>query len=380
MSTKTIVLGIGGGGGNVVEEMFTQTDKPSEGIEYWLVNTDKQRLSASKIPNQLHIGKEITAGLGSGANPSTGKKAAIDSIQDFETIFDNVQMAFLVAGLGGGTGSGSTPVIAEFAKKKGILTIAIVSIPFLFEGKKKNQQALEALALLKEKCDSVIVTSADIIRQKSEKLSISDSFKRLDFYLADTINAIIKPSTKTYINIDFSDFEYVLKSSQYAISGTSKKSGKDRALSAITDAYHSSLLKYNQPIHKYSRAILIIVSKGSPSLEMDELTTITDFLQKSLGDEAEIIFGHGENKDMDEEISVSLIVSGIPSINFHPNESSSDKLPEIEISIDHGNAPKELVAELLANLSFRYELMNDGSGINFEFLGVKDSVSMNIEP
>ena len=302
------VIGVGGGGSNAVNHMFNQGIRD---VEFVVCNTDAQALKSSPIPAKLQIGINLTSGLGAGANPEKGRNAALESKEDIRNLLsENTKMVFITAGMGGGTGTGAAPVIAEIAQAMDILTVGIVTVPFAFEGKKKMKQALEGVAALKESCDTVLVILNDKLREIYGNLAISNAFGEADNVLTTAAKGIAEIITVPgYVNVDFEDVKTVMQKSGAAVMGSGTAEGDSRALRAAEMAISSPLLN-SRDIYGAQKILLSIISGENAELQMDELTEITEFIQERAGDEAEVIFGHGVDPDLGENIRVTVIATG----------------------------------------------------------------------
>ncbi|MBD2715410.1 cell division protein FtsZ [Microvirga sp. STR05] len=302
------VIGVGGGGSNAVNHMFSQGIKD---VEFVICNTDKQALASSTVPNRLQIGLDLTEGLGAGANPERGKQAAIESREQIRELLSNgTKMVFITAGMGGGTGTGAAPVIAKVAKELGILTVGIVTAPFMFEGKKKRQQAEHGIKELSENCDTVLVILNDKLREIYGNLPIRSAFAKADNVLSTAAKSIAEIITVTAdVNVDFEDVKTVMKDSGAAVMGSSITEGENRARRAAEEALASPLLN-NTDIHGAQRILLSIMSGDQAELEMDELTEITECIQDKAGQNAEVIFGHGIDATLGQSIRVTVIATG----------------------------------------------------------------------
>lgn len=314
------VIGVGGGGSNAVNHMYNLGIKD---VEFVVCNTDLQALHASPVPNKLQIGINLTEGLGAGANPSKGKDAALENKEDIrEMLGEDTRMLFVTAGMGGGTGTGAAPIIAQVAKELGILTVGIVTVPFKFEGKKKMRQAMEGVDSLKENCDTVLTILNDKLTEAFGNLSINRAFAEADGVLTTAAKGIAEIITVPgYVNVDFEDVKTVMKDSGAAVMGSAKTSGEHRARRAAEEAINSPLLN-NQNIQGADKILLSIISGEDAELQMDELTEITDFMLDVAGEDAEVIFGHGVDEELGEHIRVTVIATG-----FEEEES----VPESQI-------------------------------------------------
>ncbi|MFC1733395.1 cell division protein FtsZ [candidate division KSB1 bacterium] len=303
------VLGIGGGGSNAVTHMFEQgiTD-----VDFIICNTDAQALGTSSIPTKIQLGEK---GLGAGSLPSVGKEAAKENIEDIKNLLDkNTNMLFITAGMGGGTGTGAAPVIAETAKELGILTVAIVTLPFSFEGRKRKQQAEQGIQELREHVDSLLIICNDKLREQYGDLKLSEAFGKADNILTTAAKGIAEIITVPgYINVDFEDVKSVMQNSGVAIMGTGFAEGDNRAEKAAEMALTSPLLNDNDI--NGADNILLYISSGSEEITLDEVTEITDYIQKESGHEAEIIWGNGTDDSLGNKICVTLIATGFDASN-----------------------------------------------------------------
>lgn len=302
------VIGVGGGGSNAVTHMFGQGIKD---VEFVVCNTDSQALLSSPVNNRLQIGAHLTEGLGAGANPEKGKNAALESKEDIRDLLnEDTKMVFITAGMGGGTGTGAAPVIAQVAKDLGVLTVGIVTMPFAFEGKKKMAQAEAGLEELKNSCDTVLVILNDKLREVYGNLGISTAFAQADNVLTTAAKGIAEIITVPgYVNVDFEDVKTVMKESGAAVMGSAITEGDRRAIRAAEEAISSPLLN-NKNIHGAEKILLSIMSGEGAELQMDELTEITEFIQEVAGFEAEMIFGHGVDESLGDSIRVTVIATG----------------------------------------------------------------------
>ena len=302
------VIGVGGGGSNAVNNMYNRGIKD---VSFVVCNTDAQALEHSPIQHKLQIGIDLTGGLGAGANPEVGKNAALESKDEIKALLsDNTRMVFITAGMGGGTGTGAVPVIAAIARKLGILTVGIVTQPFSFEGKKKRQQAQEGIKQLRQHCDTVLVILNDRLKAVLGNLSLGNAFAQADNVLTTAAKSIAEIITVPgYVNVDFEDVKTVMKNAGAAVMGSGQAEGEERALKAAEAALTSPLLDYKD-IHGAKKILLSIVSGKEAELQMDELTIITDYIQAQIGTDAEMIFGHGSDAQLKENIRVTVIATG----------------------------------------------------------------------
>ena len=301
------VIGVGGGGSNAINHMFKQGIK---GVDFIVCNTDSQALQNSPVPNKIQLGVTLTEGLGAGANPDIGQQSAIESISDIEKMLDtNTKMIFITAGMGGGTGTGAAPVIAQLAKERDILTVGIVTIPFQFEGKVRIEQALLGVEKLRKQVDSLIVINNNKLREVYGNLGFKAGFSKADEVLATASRGIAEVITHHYTqNIDLKDAKTVLSNSGTAIMGSATASGENRAKEAIVSALDSPLLNDNK-IAGAKNVLLLIVS-GSNEITIDEIGEINDYIQTEAGHNANIIMGVGEDDSLSDSIAVTIIATG----------------------------------------------------------------------
>jgi len=308
------VVGVGGGGSNAINYMFRQGIK---GVDFVVCNTDAQALQNSPVPNKIQLGVTLTEGLGAGADPEIGQQAAIESISDIEKILEtNTKMLFITAGMGGGTGTGAAPVIAQLSKEKEILTVGIVTMPFQFEGKMRQEQAQKGIEKLRKQVDSLIVINNNKLREVYGNLGYKTGFAKADEVLATASRGIAEVITHHYTqNIDLKDAKTVLSNSGTAIMGSATAMGKDRAQKAIMEALDSPLLNDNK-ITGAKNVLLLIVS-GADEITIDEIGEISDYIQAEAGNNANIITGIGEDERLDQAIAVTVIATG-----FNPEQQN----------------------------------------------------------
>ena len=301
------VIGVGGGGSNAINHMFKQGIK---GVDFIVCNTDSQALQNSAVPNKIQLGVHLTEGLGAGANPDVGQQSAIESISDIEKMLDqNTKMVFITAGMGGGTGTGAAPVIAQLAKERNILTVGIVTLPFVFEGKVRQEQALIGIEKLRKQVDSLIVINNNKLREVYGNLGFKAGFSKADEVLATASRGIAEVITHHYTqNIDLRDAKTVLSDSGTAIMGSAIAEGETRAKDAIISALDSPLLNDNK-ITGAKNVLLLIVS-GTNEITLDEIGEINDHIQSEAGFNANIIMGVGEDETLGDAIAVTVIATG----------------------------------------------------------------------
>ncbi len=404
------VIGVGGGGSNAINHMFKQGIK---GVDFIVCNTDSQALQNSPVPNKIQLGVNLTEGLGAGANPDVGQQSAIESVGDIEKMLDsNTKMVFITAGMGGGTGTGAAPVIAQLAKERDILTVGIVTLPFSFEGKVRQDQAKLGIEKLRKQVDSLIVINNNKLREVYGNLGFKAGFSKADEVLATASRGIAEVITHHYTqNIDLRDVKTVLFDSGTAIMGSSISSGDNRAKEAIIAALDSPLLDDNK-ITGAKNVLLLIVS-GTNEITMDEIAEINEHIQAEAGNNANIIMGVGEDESLGDSIAVTIIATGFnveqqdgiinnepkkiilqleedqkmvrdlsqnPIVNFQsftetPIENKAEKivfeLMEEEIIAEPviAKAESDLVAmnEFIRNLDVTFEIVSPIKDIEFQF-------------
>ncbi|TKG92331.1 cell division protein FtsZ [Puteibacter caeruleilacunae] len=301
------VIGVGGGGGNAVNYMCRQGIKD---VQFMVCNTDAQALENSPVKLRVHIGSSLTEGRGAGNKPDVGREAAKENIEEIRKVLErNTKMVFITAGMGGGTGTGAAPVIAEEARNLGLLTVGIVTIPFRNEGRRRISQALEGISQLQKHVDSLLVINNERIREMYGDFKISEAFEKADNVLAIAAKGIAEIITvHGYINVDFADVETVMRESGVAIMGSAKASGENRAIKAVEEALNSPLLNNNDITG--ARNILLNVTSGTDEITMDEIGQITDYIQDKAGCGADLIWGNGGDESLGEEINVTIIATG----------------------------------------------------------------------
>lgn len=321
------VIGVGGGGSNAVNHMFNQGIKD---VEFVVCNTDVQALKSSPVPTKLQIGVGLTQGLGCGANPETGKNAALESKEDIREFFsDGTRMVFVTAGMGGGTGTGAAPVLAKIARELEILTVGIVTLPFGFEGKKKLQAAKAGISELKQFCDTVLVIVNDKLFEMNNELTMSKAFELADNVLTTAAKSIAEIITVTsHVNVDFEDVKTVMKNSGAAVMGSSVANGEDRAKRAAEEAICSPLLD-NTDILGAKKILLSLVSGEQAELTIRELNEITSYIEEKAGEEAEMIWGQGIDPELGDQIRVTIIATGFDH-NYEKTDSNKKKVFDLE--------------------------------------------------
>ncbi len=352
------VIGVGGGGSNAINHMFKQGIK---GVDFIVCNTDSQALASSTVPNKIQLGVNLTEGLGAGANPDVGQQSAIESIAEIEKMLDsNTKMVFITAGMGGGTGTGAAPVIAQLAKERDILTVGIVTIPFQFEGKVRQQQALIGVEKLRNQVDSLIVINNNKLREVYGNLGFKAGFSKADEVLATASRGIAEVITHHYTqNVDLRDAKTVLSNSGTAIMGSAIALGENRAKEAIVSALDSPLLNDNK-ITGAKNVLLLIVS-GTNEITIDEIGEINDHIQIEAGHNANIIMGVGEDETLGDSIAVTIIATGF-------NIEQQGEIVNTE--------PKKIIHSLEGDQKLEHDLSSKNVVSAFDF----DKETPNVEP
>jgi cell division protein FtsZ len=303
------VIGVGGGGGNAVNYMYSQS---IEGVNFIICNTDAQALAGSKIPNRVQLGPHLTQGLGAGANPDIGRQATEESLEEIRQILQvNTKMVFITAGMGGGTGTGGAPIIAKICKDLGVLTVGIVTTPFAYEGRKRQQQAEEGIKTLKQYVDTLLVISNDKLRHQFGNLKMREAFEKADNVLATAAKCITDVISSTgQINVDFADVCTVMKNGGVAILGSAAAAGENRAHKAIEEALNSPLL--NDSDIRGAKWILININsaEGENEFTMDEVEIIQSHLITQAGEGTDVILGLGYDNSLGDKLGITLIATG----------------------------------------------------------------------
>ena len=301
------VIGIGGGGSNAVNHMYSLGIK---GVDFIVTNTDQQALDMSPVPTRIQLGVTLTQGRGAGSKPEVGKNAAIENIEEIKEILEkNTNMVFITAGMGGGTGTGAAPILANVAREMGILTVGIVTLPFAFEGKMRKKHAEEGIEELRKAVDTLLVIKNDKLREMYGNLGVKQAFAKADDVLTIAAKGIAELiSVHGDINVDMNDVISVMKDSGVAIMGTGIAEGPDRASIAVKEALDSPLLNENDITGASN--VLLNITYGKEDVTMDEITEITDYIQNAAGDSANVIWGYGHDLDLESEISITIIATG----------------------------------------------------------------------
>ncbi len=349
------VIGVGGGGGNAVNHMYRQG---ITGVDFIICNTDAQALEFSPIPNKVQLGASLTEGMGAGSIPEVGKNSAIENIEDIKNMLGSTtKMLFITAGMGGGTGTGASPIIAKAAKELDILTVAIITTPFSFEGKRRKMQADDGLEELKKYVDSYLVISNDRLREIFGNLTLGSAFSQADDILTTAAKGIAEIITVPgYINVDFKDVRTVMSESGVCIMGSHSVDGEDRALAAVEGALASPLLKDNEI--EGARYILLNISSGLKEVTMDEVTIITDYIQDKAGLSADLIWGNCIDESLEDKISVTIIATGFQTTEQRVKEKESVK--KISLLTPEEAPLVKAIEPVNSFITVKEELVNEG--------------------
>jgi len=303
------VIGVGGGGSNAVNHMFSQN---IEGVNFIICNTDAQAIAQSRVPNKIQLGPHLTQGLGAGANPDIGRQATEESLEEIKGILEvNTKMAFITAGMGGGTGTGGAPIISKICKDLGILTVGIITTPFSYEGKKRQQQAEEGIRIMKDYVDTLLVISNDKLRHQFGNLKMKEAFAKADNVLATAAKCITDVINSTgQINVDFADVCTVMRNGGVAILGSATAKGDSRAQKAIEEALNSPLLNDNDISGAKWILININSSEGEHEFTMDEVDIIQNHLLSRAGEHTDVILGLGYDNTLGSSLGITLIATG----------------------------------------------------------------------
>ena len=363
------VMGIGGGGSNAVNYMYKQGIK---GVDFVVCNTDSQALEESPVPNKIQLGVNLTEGLGAGANPEIGKLAALESYEELKNLLETqTKMLFITAGMGGGTGTGAAPIIAEMAKEFDILTVGIVTIPFSFEGKSRESQAIKGLEKLKRSVDSLIIINNNKLREVYGNLGFKEGFSKADEVLSTAAKGVAQVITHHYTqNIDLKDAKTVLSNSGTAIMGSSTASGSNRANEAVIKALDSPLLNDNKI--EGSKNVLLLIVSGAEEITIDEIGEINEYIQNETGNSANIIMGVGEDLELGSNISVTVIATGFGDEKQNSLVSSETEKVIYSLDQDHPFEQKILDEEKIESN------INDEIAENYDISG-KESKQKKID-
>ena len=334
------VIGVGGGGSNAVNHMYRQGIK---GVDFIVCNTDHQALDISPVPTKIPLGQSLTEGRGAGSIPEIGKNAAIENLDEIKDILaKNTKMIFVTAGMGGGTGTGAAPVIAQTARDMGILTVGIITVPFTFEGRKRRTQAEDGIEQMRDAVDTLLVINNDKLREMFGNLSLVNAFEQADDVLAIAAKGIAEVISVTgQINVDFNDVNTVMKDSGVAIMGSAEAEGDDRATKCVEQALSSPLLNDNNI--EGATYVLLNITYGDKAVLMDEISDITDYIQEEAGSTADVIWGHGHDETLGEKLCVTIIATGFKTT---PHTGLSFKAPEKKRMNLEDERPTEITQEI----------------------------------
>ena len=352
MSSIIKVIGVGGGGSNAVNHMFNQG---IVGVDFIVCNTDRQALDISPVPHKIQLGPNLTEGRGAGMIPEVGMNAAIENIEELrEVLSKNTKMVFVTAGMGGGTGTGAAPVIAQVAKDLGILTVGIVTIPFDFEGRKRRLQAEEGLEKMRQNVDTLLIINNEKLREFGKNMALTKAFAEADNILTVAAKGIAEVISVTgMINVDFNDVNTVLRNSGHAIMGSAIAEGENRAIEAVQAALNSPLLNENDILG--AKYVLLNITYGDKEVMMDEITNITDFIQDAAGATADVIWGHGYDQSLGDSISITLIATGFSSTPY----TGFETLPERKLITLGDENKKEIMSQMVSPIDSPIENMSD---------------------
>ncbi len=369
------IIGVGGGGSNAVTHMYKQG---IIGVDYAICNTDAQAMNLSPVPTKIPLGANLTEGRGAGSKPDVGKRACMESLEEISRFLDDgTKMAFITAGMGGGTGTGAAPIIAKAAQELGILTVGIVTLPFLFEGKLRVNNGFEGLEELRKSVDCLVVISNDKLRQIHGNLSISQAFSQADNILCTAAKGIAEIITVPgYVNVDFEDVNTVMRGSGVAIMGTAAVDGDGRARRAVDDALNSPLLEDNNI--SGAKNILVNITSGTREATMDEIFEITEFVQQEAGEGANLIWGNCFDERLGEKLSVTIIATGFEaSRKAAPGAGARSHSAPGERQIVHlDDEDKKPHPSLFSITSDEPEIKTDktGNAIEFDFNNVRETM------
>ena len=366
------VMGVGGGGSNAVNYMYRQGIK---GVDFIVCNTDSQALEESPVPNKIQLGVNLTEGLGAGANPEIGKLAALESYEELKNLLETqTKMLFITAGMGGGTGTGAAPIIAEMAKEFDILTVGIVTIPFNFEGKNREIQAIKGLEKLKRSVDSLIIINNNKLREVYGNLGFKEGFSKADEVLATAAKGVAQVITHHYTqNIDLKDAKTVLSNSGTAIMGSSIASGSNRANEAVIKALDSPLLNDNKI--EGSKNVLLLIISGSDEITIDEIGEINEHIQNETGNSANIIMGVGEDLELGNNISVTVIATGFGDEKQQSLVNSETKKVFYRLDEDHPFEKKLIEEDLDEETEIIEDKSNDESPNDFQQKKIESEIN-----
>ncbi len=374
------VIGVGGGGSNAVMHMYKQG---IVGVDFAICNTDHQAMDVSPVPTKIHLGPNLTEGRGAGSKPNIGKLACEESIEEVRRYLENnCKMLFITAGMGGGTGTGAAPIIAKLAQEMDILTVAIITLPFSFEGRRRITQGFDGLAELKKNVDTLIIVSNDKLRQIYGNLSVTDAFSKADNILTTAAKGIAEIITVPgYVNVDFEDVNTVMRNSGVAIMGTASAAGDDRAKRAVDEALHSPLLEENNI--RGAKHILLNITSGSKEVTMDEIFEITEFVQEEAGFGTDLIWGNCYDESLGDKVGVTVIATGFERIHTPPaRKEPANERTVVSLDEDEQRRPQqqqqspqpEVKKNYLRDIGFDDDNDKPRSSKTIEFDDINESV------
>lgn len=371
------VIGVGGGGSNAVNHMFQQGIK---GVDFVVCNTDHQALDISPVPVKVQLGASLTEGRGAGSIPDVGMNAAIENLEEIKEILsNNTKMVFVTAGMGGGTGTGAAPVIAKLAKEMGILTVGIVTVPFMFEGRKRRTQAEDGVERMRDAVDTLLIINNDKLREMFGNLTLGNAFENADDVLATAAKGIADVISVTgQINVDFNDVSTVMRNSGVAIMGSAQAEGENRAATAVSKALSSPLLNDNDI--KGAKYVLLNITYGDKEVLMDEIMEITDYIQDEAGSTADVIWGHAKDDELGDKLSVTIIATGF---NVSPDTGLPQKQPEkVRLNLEE-ESPTMITAPIQSpvqdNSPRTYE-KEEVESINEPYIIKREEIKEEVEP
>lgn len=376
------VLGVGGGGSNAVAHMFRQGIK---GVDFAVCNTDAQAMESSPVPIKIQLGPELTEGMGAGAQPEVGKQSCIESIDEVRHFLSsNTKMLFITAGMGGGTGTGAAPIIAKAARDLDILTVAIVTLPFDFEGKKRNGHAEEGLEQLKKNVDSLLVISNERLFSMFEDMSLEEAFAEADSVLTTAAKGIAEIITRRgTVNVDFKDVNTVMRDSGKAIMGNAIVSGENRAIRAVEGAITSPLLEDNNI--RGAKHILLNIYTGTQKLGVKEIATITNHVRLAAGEDTNVIFGSGTDENLGDKLSVTIIATGFEKDLSLTHNTLADKVIKVDLNAPIIEETEELDEQQIIDIHDSEDLLETGVDDiydtieNYSGRG-KNTIDLNYDP
>ncbi len=383
------VIGVGGGGSNAVNYMFNQGIK---GVDFIICNTDAQAIEVSPVPHKIQLGANLTEGRGAGSSPIVGRDAALESIEAVRNILHNekskTSMVFITAGMGGGTGTGAAPIIAQMCKDMGILTVGIITVPFTFEGKMRHHHAEEGVKDMRNSVDTLLIIRNDKLRELFGNLTMNKAFGHADEVLCTAAKGIAEVMTLTgLVNVDMNDVKTVMKDSGVAIMGSGRASGENRAKRAVETALESPLLNDNDIFG--AKHVLLNITHGEEELLMDEVTEITDAIQDRAGMNANVIWGYGQDNRLGADISVTVIATGWDAKGIDNVIPGIEKVEQVvvdvhvaaeEVAIQKPIAVVQEVTQPLESPVMRIELEEiSNNPIQIEPVAVEDNLELEIK-